>query len=115
MGGSSSQPTRPPDSPPFTPAGGRLGAVHTALVDAYRSRVTWEFPARDELRLQAYLFTAAALYCAMVALLTRARGRARIAYMAGVIHSIAAASYMLMVRCLAPAQRQLCVFLFCFA
>lgn len=72
--------------------------LQAALLEAYRTHVTWEFPARDELRTRAYLFTAAAIYCAMVALLTRVRGRARIAYMAGVIHSIAAGSYMLMVR-----------------
>lgn len=129
---------RPPDPSALAPAGWEQ--LRAALLDAYRSRVTWEFPAPEDLRLRAYLFTAAAIYCAMVALLTRwvygwvcgwvgwggyerwfgwfwdggwayflssyspfwwagrVRGRARIAYMAGVIHSIAAASYMLMVR-----------------
>ncbi len=80
--------------PPDTSSGG----LQEALLAAYRSHVSWEFPARDELRLRAYLFTTASAYCAVVALLTKARGRARIAYMAGVIHSIAAASYFLMVR-----------------
>lgn len=87
----------PPDSPGAAPEAAGMG-LQAALLEAYRTHVTWEFPARDELRTRAYLFTAAAIYCAMVALLTHVRGRARIAYMAGVIHSIAAGSYMLMVR-----------------
>lgn len=60
---------RPPDPSALAPAGWEQ--LRAALLDAYRSRVTWEFPAPEDLRLRAYLFTAAAIYCAMVALLTR--------------------------------------------
>jgi hypothetical protein len=66
---------RPP-VPPLAPADAgsgwaQLQALQVALLEAYRSRVTWEFPAREDLRLRAYLFAAAAGYCAMVSLLSR--------------------------------------------
>lgn len=91
MGGGGKQPPGP------AAAGDVLSTLQEGLVEAYRSHVSWDFPARDELRTRAYLFTAAALYCACVACLTRVRGRANIAFMAGSIHLMASTSYFLMV------------------